>query len=162
MTGEALMRPWSPARIEALERRGVAIHEAGHAVIARHVGARDISAYIFRRDDAGPGDNTWGGQARYGRLHKLSRKRRTMIAVAGAIAEYVWSDEVDVLEDEHAWWEEAIMSPSDWSMAERNPGEPDAAFMRAVGRAIDLLSGKLRAELYATARRLIAESRIAA
>jgi hypothetical protein len=152
-------RPWSPAQIEAYDRRMSATHEAGHAVIARHVGARNISCHIFRRCEATiEGDRSWGGQTSWFELdRKLTRSRRVMVGVAGSIAEAVWRGETDDLDGESAWWEETIMSPTDWQMTGCDPGEPTLAFMRAVDKVLDLLTGPLRAELYATGRRLIAD-----
>jgi hypothetical protein len=83
----------------------------------------------------------------------------TAIEVAGAIAEHVSRGDADFLTDEAIWWEEAIMSETDWERSGCSPGEPDAALMRAVAKVLNLLSGPLRAELYATARGLIVESR---
>lgn len=50
------------------------------------------------------------------------------------------------------------MSPTDWERSGCAPGEPDAAFMRAVAKVLDLLNGPLRAELYATTRCIIVKS----
>ena len=131
------MRRMSPARIEAHNRRKVAIHEAGHAVVARHVRVTAFNPEIWRNPDAGKNENTWLGNIRVERSPRISRAHMAMVAVAGAIAEHVWRDDADFLENEGewAWDEEAIMSPTDWDMAGCDPGEPNAAFMRAVGRA---------------------------
>jgi hypothetical protein len=155
------LRKLSPARIEARDRRMAAIHEAGHAVIARHVGARSAQAHIERHSAADPFEKTWTGQCRVAWIeHKVSPAHDAMISVAGAVAEHVWDGDGDFLraEGEWAWHEEAIMSPTDWDMAGCAPGKPDAAFMRAVDKVIDLLTGPLKPELYATARRLIADA----
>ena len=84
-----------------------------------------------------------------------------MVAAAGAVAEYVWCGDADFLRDEgdDPWHEAAIMSITDWELSGCAPGEPDAALTRAVAKVIDLLSGPLRAELHATARRLIVDRR---
>jgi hypothetical protein len=163
MTADQFLRPsrFSPARIEALDRRNAAVHEAGHKVIARHVGVTAFNAEIWRNHDAGKDGRTWLGNIRVERSPRISRLRMAMVAVAGAIAEYVWSGEADFLENEGelAWHEEAIMSPTDWDMAACAPGEPNAAFMRAVDKVLVLLRDPLRAELYASSRSLIVESR---
>ena len=138
----------------------VAMHEAGHVVVARHVGARNVSAHIFRRCDATiEGDKSWGGQARWFELdRKLSPARRLMVGVAGTIAEDVWrGNDMDDLNDSGLWTDEAIMSPTDWDMTGCDPGEPTPLFMQAVRLVADLLTGPLRAELLATARRLIVD-----
>jgi hypothetical protein len=49
-------------RLDAIDRRGAAGHEAGHYVIARHVGLHDVGAWIGR---LGTGNTTsvgWIGQ----------------------------------------------------------------------------------------------------
>jgi hypothetical protein len=143
---------FSPARVEALERRGAAIHEAGHVVIARHVGADVLRASIFRNPDVTPDEVTWVGQATAGGPH-VSRSHMTMIGVAGAISERVWDGEEEFLRWDDAWTDADIMSPTDWQMAGAEPGEPDEAFMCAVEEVLNLLTGPLRAKLYATARR---------
>jgi hypothetical protein len=123
---------------EAFERRNAAIHEAGHAVIARHVGVHVEWAEIWRKDPADEGEKAWIGRCRFYRPRPVSRARRAMIAVAGAIAEHVWRGEADFLrnEGEWAWDEEAIMSPTDWDLTGCAPGEPDAVLMRAVDKAL--------------------------
>jgi len=155
----------SPARVEALDRREAAVHEAGHVVIARHVGADVLWAYITRTSNPGPDEKTWIGQAR---IERLEGRRRVMIGVAGAVAEYVWNGERDDLRDEEGWWDTAIMSPTDWLDAGVGPGDEPfgitrgpgaAAFFRTINKVIHLLEGPLRAELFATSRRLIVASR---
>lgn len=97
----------------------------------------------------------------------LEGRRRVMIGVAGAVAEYVWNGERDDLRDEEGWWDTAIMSPTDWLDAGVGPGDepfgitrgPGAAFFRTINKVIHLLEGPLRAELFATSRRLIVASR---
>jgi hypothetical protein len=155
------MRRMSPARIEAHDRRKVAIHEAGHAVIARHVRVTAFNPEIWRNPDAGEDEKTWIGNIRVERSRRISRLRMAMVAVAGAVGEHVWSGDADFLENEGewAWHEEAIMSPTDWERAGCAPGEPDAALMRAVAKVLVLLRGPLRAELYAASRQLIAGTR---
>jgi len=141
------------ARIEARDRRRAAIHEAGHVVIAGRVGV-EAAAHIFRHPTADPGlESTWGGLASI--YSKPSRPHRAMIGVAGAVAEHVWSGELDFLRDggEAVWWDAAAMSDTDWRLAGCAPGEPNAKFLRVVEKVIDLLDGPLRADLYALARR---------
>jgi hypothetical protein len=95
-------------------------------VIAHHVGARVEWAEISRNDPADEGENAWIDRCRFYWPHRISRSRMAMVAVAGAIAEHVWRDDADFLENEGewAWHEEAIMSPTDWDMAGCAPGEP--------------------------------------
>jgi hypothetical protein len=161
MTADQSLRPsrLSPARIEARDRRNAAIHEAGHVVMARHVGVHVEWAEIWPNDHADEGEKAWIGRCRFHRPRPVSQARMAMIAVAGTIAEHVWDDDCDFLraESEWPWEEESIMSPSDWLLAGVDPGSPTPDFMRAVRKVIDLLTGPLKPELYATARRLIVD-----
>lgn len=78
------------------------------------------------------------------------------------VAEEVWNktDPYEVTGPDF-WWDPAIMSPKDWNMAYCEPGEPDRAMLRAVCKSYELLNGKLKADLYSTARLLIAGSKSA-
>jgi hypothetical protein len=55
----------SSHKLEALDRRASAVHEAGHVVIGREVGVRALSARIFRIGDGNMFDKSWVGQTRY-------------------------------------------------------------------------------------------------
>jgi hypothetical protein len=150
---------WSPIRIEARDRRRVALHEAGHVAIARHVGIR-ASAAIFRHADADAmNEKTWSGQASFDMrtFNRRSIIRTTMVAVAGAIAEDADSRDSDP--DLFDWYEPDIMSESDWRFAYCAPGEPNPTLFRAARRVHDLLHGELRADLYAIARQLIRDAK---
>ena len=151
-----------PARIEERDRRLAAIHEAGHVVIARHLGAWVTQAYIARHRPAHQFEKTWTGECGVVWIeHKVSPAHDAMIvAVAGAVAEHIWMGDGDFLREDGEWpWEEeAIMSQSDWRLAGVEPGKPTPDFMLAVGEVLDLLTGPLKPELYATARRLIADA----
>jgi hypothetical protein len=145
------------SRINAKDRRAVAIHEAGHCVIARWAGVRDASAVIFRNPTDDPRqEHTWIGRA-FIKRSRLSILRHTMIAVAGRVAEEIWNktDPVDVVDFSDLWYDANVMSPADWAMAYCLPGQPDCAMLRAVGKSYELLSGELKADLYATARHLM-------
>jgi hypothetical protein len=156
----------SAARIEALDRRKSAVHEAGHEVIARHVGAGCINAWIHPTETNGVADplleRTWNGHCRV-LLSTTTAESRRMIAVAGAVAERVcgvWGDAPNAYSLIECFeWSEDTMSPADWKMAGVEPGKPDDAFMQAVEDVIDLLDGPLKPELYATARELIVDAR---
>jgi hypothetical protein len=114
-----------------------------------------VQAAIFRRVHvADPREeNTWSGKMFFDD-RKLSPYRSALIGVAGAIGEHVGSRDADLWEDEYLY-EPFIMSASDWQMTFCEPGEPDAALFRAARRVHGLLNGKLRGDLFATARRLI-------
>jgi hypothetical protein len=83
------MHRMSPTRIEARDRRLSAIHEAGHAVIARHIGVHVEWAEISRNDPEDERERAWIGRCRFYRPRPVSRARRLMIGIAGAIAEHV-------------------------------------------------------------------------
>ena len=91
-------RAYSPARIEARDRRLAAIHEAGHAVVARHMRVTAFNPEIWRNPDAGKNEKTWLGNIRIERSPRTSRAHMAMIAVAGAIAEHGWEDDGDFSE----------------------------------------------------------------
>lgn len=74
-------------RLEARERRLAALHEAGHAVLAREIGMLGVSAEIWRARDPSPERNSWVGQMHF--LDSLGKKapfKRSMIGVAGLVA----------------------------------------------------------------------------
>jgi hypothetical protein len=126
-------------QVEARDRRLAAVHEAGHLVMARYLGCRDASARIFPNEDADEHQKRWTGQTSYGArwFSRLSRIRRQMIAVAGVVAEETWRrQEIDPV----YWWDEDIMSPTDWAAAECTPGQLDGSGARAIERATDLFS----------------------
>ncbi len=147
-------------RIEARDRRMSAIHEAGHAVVARHLGIRVSSVWIVpNEDDVGPKDqHTWTGRAQcelWSRKRRPSHIRQAMVGVAGAVAELVWEND-----DWADPTEEGRMSETDWASTGYKPGDVlGKKFWDAVDRTHALLSGELRGELYAQARELIVEAR---
>jgi hypothetical protein len=92
---------YSLARIEADERRNAAIHEGGHVVIARHVGAWVLRAGHLAQCERHQGRNVLG-RASQGGPH-VSRSHMAMIGVAGAISERVWDGEEEFLRWDDAW-----------------------------------------------------------
>ena len=140
-------------RIVARERRTAAVHEAGHAVVARRYGMRS-SARIFPNVGADPQgwERTWLGQSEcFGQTQ--SEHRRKVIAFAGAVAECCWYR--DPIDHSSMWEDPDRMSPSDWALAGCAPGEPDRACLLAAEKAESLLSGRLWPQLVTTARALI-------
>ena len=150
-------------RVEARDRRLAAIHEAGHHVIARHRGMREVDSWIERAGEPTRYETSWVGHCRWRNPTRGSRRSDTMIGVAGMIAENLWKarndlglmDSIyDLLDDPNC------MSESDW----RNAGiDCDTGWTktqhRQIEAVIDLLSGPLRSELLRQARKLIIESR---
>lgn len=150
-------------RLEARDRRLAAIHEAGHHVIARHRGMREVDSWIERAGEPTRYETSWVGHCRWRNPTRGSRRSDTMIGVAGMIAENLWKarndlglmDSIyDLLDDPNC------MSESDW----RNAGiDCDTGWTktqhRQIEAVIDLLSGPLRSELLRQARKLIIESR---
>jgi hypothetical protein len=133
------------------DARDSAVHEAGHAVVARHLGSDDVTAYIERTGTTNPLlEKAWIGQCRSHTLG-LSDLDKRRIGIAGWAALYVEHDPdtyyvMDDLTDPNA------MSPSDWSQVGVPPGDPDGEVEKLAEEIIGLLRGPLRAALYAEAR----------
>ena len=149
-------------RVSARDRRDAAMHEAGHIVMARLFGLRDVFGHIYPRWEVGPNETSWSGETNYQAMRQLRPLERRMIAFAGAIAEYSWRrEDIGPL-----FWEPNLspMSPSDWHLAQCVPGELDrddnaCEAIRRVAVLLDWNRGKLWDELCKTARDLIVEER---
>ncbi|WP_159716393.1 hypothetical protein [Geminicoccus flavidas] len=152
----------TPARVMAWDRRRAAIHEAGHLVMARHLGIRDGWAVIFPRPDAAADDKTWGGRFSFSseKAASFSLRKRAMLHVAGCVAEAVWARRNG---GESEWWADTLawpeaMSGSDWAGTGCNPGEPTAKLLKAaeeVERLLEPGTGKLWPVLMVSARELL-------
>lgn len=153
------------ARILARDRRRAAAHEAGHVVVARHLGSRNATAVIQPTGETDLKYCTWIGQAACG-MQTASRKRRAMCGFAGAIAERVLYPQPESRPmDRRLMWDELhegdlgeLISPTDWRMC---GCEPATLTTKAVTCALEvwsLLHGKLRPVLLVETRRLIFES----
>ena len=151
-------------RIEARDRRLAAIHEAGHHVIARHRGMREVDSWIERVGDPTRYETSWVGHCRWRNPTRGSRRSDTMIGVAGMIAENLWKSRndpglmdsiYDLLDDPNC------MSESDWRNAgiDCDNGWTKTTQHRQIEAVIDLRSGPLWSELLRRARKLIIESR---
>jgi hypothetical protein len=103
-----------PKRIEARDRRLAAVHEAGHKVVAHHLGVPTRGARIWRRGAPSLSGRSWGGQI--GIAGALAAKLR-QVAVAGAIAEAAWTGD-----DEPDSYDPAMMSATDWGGRGSSPG----------------------------------------
>ena len=145
----------SHKQIQARERRLSAVHEAGHLVIARHLGVAAASAWIAPNENAGPEEKTWLGQMRVIGL-PARRLSRRMIGVAGHVAVWAWmrADARDYFPDG--------LSDSDWRITGDRADSWGAALLSAASRVRTLLDpdgGPLWPDLIAESRRLIVESR---
>lgn len=147
-------------RIIARDRRMAAVHEAGHAVVAMHLGAQVQSVHIraSRTKDL-RSEKSYVGQATYEQPPCAEQVR--LIAVAGMVAEGVWKASGVT---HRCWWEEmfdpACMSDTDWAGTGCEPGNPDDRLHLAAERVEELLSGLLWPALLSLSRKLIeAESR---
>jgi hypothetical protein len=157
---------WSPARIAARDRRRVAGHEAGHVVIARHLGGQNAFGRIrptFAKDLRS--DKQWVGSAICG-MDRASYKRRIMCGVAGAIAEYVLYPDPNLLPMEQ-WvmrgeFEDGelsqMISESDWRAFDCDPDTVSRKVVTCALRVWELLHGPLRPALLSETRRLIVAS----
>lgn len=151
------MRLTSPARIEAWDRRKAAVHEAGHVVVARHLGMYASHAILWKNQRPAADDKLWLGRAFIGpRMESLAPDQVRMIAVAGAVAEEVWSHGTMDCPEDFFMWPEA-MSAADWAMAGYEPGCLDDGGLDAVEHVAVLLTpgGELWPRLVEEARRLI-------
>jgi hypothetical protein len=158
------LTPKQGIRRIALDRLTTAIHEAGHTVIARHVGilGRDV---IRPNKDWSLGDSdykSWYGNFRPDRLSITPSKRR-IISIAGLVAELAWRGSTV---EEDPWAIEALiypdcMSESDWQGTGCEPGDWDRKLESAFVKALGLLQrgGPLWPKLIRTARSLISDSR---
>lgn len=152
--------PFRKHRILARDRRMAAVHEAGHAVIAMHLGLEVLGVHIRPNptDDIHT-EKSYLGQATYEPPSDPNHHR--MIAVAGMVAEEVWKSHGPAYE----YWpglmtDPACMSDTDWAGTGCEPGEPDDELIAAVDAVEDLLAWELMPKLTALSRKLIeADSR---
>jgi hypothetical protein len=166
-------------RLEAIDRRRAAIHEAGHLEMARHFGVHGLETSIWPISQDDPNHDimlgsSWFGQMRYPlaipRISQLSEIRRMMIAVSGAMAVTVWRGQfepepdahsaVNAYIDDHGETDTDQMSVTDWDMSGCDRGNWTPKLIRSAERAYDLLRGPLWAPLCQTARALIREGRV--
>ncbi|WP_332699807.1 hypothetical protein [Bosea sp. (in: a-proteobacteria)] len=137
-----------------------AVHEAGHAVIAMHLGVDVLDADVRPTHTHDLySKKSYVGRATYDRPSNADQHR--LIAVAGMVAEHVWKARGPACEH---WWDTvsdpACMSDTDWAGTGCEPGEPDDALIEAVETVLPLLAGELQPKLTELSRRLIeADSR---
>lgn len=151
---------------DARDRRKCAIHEAGHYVVARHLGLRSAAAWIVRRTDVTDlmADRLWEGftSISSAELNQISTRRVMMYGVAGVVAEEAWS--LRHGSEDSGWLHpedllaEGGMSETDWATARSTPCRVTPKLLRAVEDVQKLLqpgAGLLWCPLYAVARALI-------
>jgi hypothetical protein len=148
------------AEISANDQRRAAIHEAGHFVIAKHLGLSNVQAEIRKIEPQDYTEKEWVGST-WCLTEGADASTRIMMAVAGAVAEACWDnetfDELDMTLEDFP----EQMSQSDWDMSGCTPGEVSEQFWDAMEQVFELLSrdsGKLWNALLAEADGLIERS----
>jgi hypothetical protein len=149
------------SRVSARDRRRAAVHEAGHVVVARHLGIVTLQAEIRKIEPQDFTEKQWVGSVQCMTRGVVASKCR-VVAVAGLVAEACWDGGIfyelyDALE-----FSPEDMSQSDWDLSGCPPGEPSKQFWDAMEQAFDLLNretGKLWNALLMEARCLIVRSR---
>jgi hypothetical protein len=152
------------ARILAKDRRNAAVHEAGHIVIAEHQGIYPEGAYITPNLDGNKFDTFWTGRVFYLGIEEIPKRKRMMIACAGALSEDIWRNPYDDFDYKlYEDWTE-VMSPTDWELSGCNPDssgldDPKSPFFKAAHETFKLLKGPLHNNVIKECRWLINNSR---
>jgi hypothetical protein len=166
---KAARRRWCRARALARDRRRLAVHEAGHYVIARHLGLRHVFAVIWQGEAANPARDVWRGLCGQPRVAHQARPIEDcmMLGCAGLVAELAWREMTkdgalcrlaDYLREPDS------MSRSDWTTCHATPGNPTPPLIGAAERVAALLTprgGPLWPELRGVARVLMRDGFIA-
>jgi hypothetical protein len=148
-------------RVSARDRRRAAVHEAGHVVVARHLGVRILQAEIRKIEPQDLTEKERVGSVRCMTEGVLASKSK-VVAVAGLVAEACWYGEI--FDELYGALESnpEEMSQSDWDLSGCPSGEPSKQFSDAMEQAFELLNretGKLWKALLVEARGLIVRSR---
>jgi hypothetical protein len=147
-------------RLSARDRRCAAVHEAGHLVVARHLGVIAFGAEIRKIEAQGIDEKEWIGSVRC-QTGGIDPSKRRMVAVAGIVAEACW-DQLAFDDFYNFEFFSEGMSESDWEMSGCVPSERSEHLGDAMEQAFELLNsetGKLWNALLLEARRLIVRSR---
>lgn len=157
------MRQLSPRRTEARDRRLAAVHEAGHVVIALHLGY-EPQAYIRPIGADDPTETkTWIGQAGMCMPPEAPPEHMRMVGIAGMVAEEVWRHRDPDCVEWFYWgdvlYDPACMSDSDWRWCGYEPGEEDHDLCDPAAEVARLLTGELWPLLVAESRDLITRGR---
>ncbi|WP_230164889.1 hypothetical protein [Roseomonas sp. CECT 9278] len=167
---QAARRPWCPARALARDRRRIAVHEAGHYVIASHLGFRHVFAVIWQGEDAPhPARDIWRGMCSRLRVDRHGRpvEDGIMLGCAGLVAEVAWCEMAKggaLRRIAEYLREPDSMSRSDWTTCHAPPGDPAPALIQAAEHVAALLTprgGTLWPELRGVARVLMRQGFIA-
>jgi hypothetical protein len=135
--------------------------------MAHHVGLTDVFAWLEEIQDPGNHDKLWIGHTKYLSpsilKKKISHRKITMFAVAGAVAECCWQHETfDETLDFDMWYEPEVMSESDWASCDCEPGNPSSQLLNIIKKVFSLFdreAGELWPSVVIEARRLIVNSR---
>jgi hypothetical protein len=146
-------------RFEAQERRLTAMHEAGHLVVAWHLGIEQSTAEMWREGGSAFGEGIWHGRFDCHTDQRLPQAQRLKIVLAGVIAENVWQSVDDPCEIDLT-----TISTADWAWSGLGPGgdlSKSYALWHAVVIVTDWLrrGGLLWPHLIWEARRLIEDAR---
>lgn len=154
----------STARVKAYDRRLAAIHEAGHALMAVHLGY-NADAWIYPHETDEPlAEKTWLGHMTIrGGPAEDDHPHNRIVAVAGMVAETLWKNGHDEDYAEPYGWEDHLldedsMSFSDWRLACCEPGEPDDGLYDVVAEVASLFMGDLWNALTAMSRVLMSDA----
>ena len=153
-----------PARVNAYDRRIAAIHEAGHVLMALHLGYQ-ADAWIHQHKTSRPlEEKTWvGHMVLHDRPEDLRHPDVRMIAVAGLVAEILWKTGHDEEYADQWGWEcylldEDSMSPSDWRLAGCEPGDPDDNLFQTTAEVAKLFLTDLWPDLVGISRTLMSDT----
>lgn len=158
------LSPARRAKMSAADRRYAAVHEAGHVVVARYLGLFGVQAEIRKIAPQDYTEKEWVGSTRC-LMQGVDPSTRIMVAVAGAVAEACWRNEI--FDELYITLEDSPeqMSQSDWEMSGCSVGEVSEEFWDAAERVFELLNrdtGKLWNVLLRETRSLIERARLAA
>jgi hypothetical protein len=148
-------------KISARDRRHAAVHEAGHVVVARHLGLMSFNAEIRKIEPQDLSEKEWVGSVRC-QTEGVAASKRKMVAVAGLVAEACWNGEDFYDLSEFFDLNPEGMSRSDWDLSGCLYSEPSEQLLDAMEQVFELLNrerGDLWNALLVEARSLIVRSR---